>query len=210
MRVLCKLFFATFFGVMTISAQRPEPTPIVPLLGNSEIDIKRSENIETPPVRLSRPIFYISENDRFLTVYLSATLKKKANLPKIQIVFFLRRKYIGLMDEVRFQRTQSEEFARNEEYVRLTTDTIDLRLPNKSNETENSEFDFAPTIIQSQNFVVDLTTEEINQLLKSNTFSMGYREIQLTATPEGLKMMKEFIEKESKSPTSIQLEINEK
>jgi hypothetical protein len=63
-----------------------------------------------------------------------------------------------------------------------------------SDKTANSPFDYATAIIQSRNFTADLTAEQANLSLKSNSFSVSYKETAFSASSSEIESMKKFIE----------------
>lgn len=186
------LLLLILFGAVQISAQTATPTPPV----SGEFESKTAETKETgkPPVVSSTAVIKISEPDQYAVVFLRKIKAAEGQTSKFQIVFYLRNKQIGLIDEAALRRRQSEDSGSHKEYAQLMTDTVNLQLPMVSDETANSPFDYATMIIQSRNFVADLTVEQANLLLKSNSLSVSYKEIAFSASVSGIGTMKKFID----------------
>lgn len=180
-------------GAVQIKAQTATPTP-PPISNESESRTAETKEIGKPPVVLSTAVIKISEPNQYAVVFLRKIKAEEGKTPKLQIVFYLRNKQIGLIDEAALRRRQSEDSSGHKEYAQLMTDALNLQLPMVSDETANSPFDYATMIIQSRNFVADLNLEQANLLLKSNSLSVSYKEIAFSASVSEIGTMKKFIE----------------
>lgn len=205
------LLIITFFVVsVSVSfAQQPAPTPIVinrasmeslsidKTLNNNgtiiESDVQE-DSLESRKYVSSNTIVDVMDSNQINALNIVARNEDGNSSTKFQIVVFMRKKYVSVSRDYLEQIIELNQPGS----VIFKADTISegIILNQDSYDIIKTNFNYVPTLMLAQHFKAYITQEQVLALLSSQAISFTNQEGKFSAKLVGIKMMKDFIQRE--------------